>query len=53
MVADFNLGHDIHAATAAKVFHVPMDQVTNNVLPSRHWNQSRSILQALSLRPMF
>ena len=28
MVADFNLGHDIHAATAAKVFHVPMEQVT-------------------------
>ena len=28
MVADFNLGHDIHAATAAKVFHVPIDQVT-------------------------
>ena len=28
MVSDFNLGHDIHAATAAKVFHVPMDQVT-------------------------
>lgn len=28
MVADFNLCHDIHAATAAKVFHVPMDQVT-------------------------
>ena len=28
MVADFNLGHDIHAATAAKVFHVPMNQVT-------------------------
>ena len=28
MMADFNLGHDIHAATAAKVFHVPMDQVT-------------------------
>ena len=28
MVADFNLGHDIHAATAAKVFHVSMDQVT-------------------------
>ena len=28
MVADFNLGHDIHAATAAKVFHVPLDQVT-------------------------
>ena len=28
MVADFNLGHDIHAATAAKVFHVPMKEVT-------------------------
>ena len=28
IVNDFNLGHDIHAATAAKVFHVPMDQVT-------------------------
>jgi DNA polymerase-1 len=28
MVADFNLGHDIHAATAAKVFHVPMEEVT-------------------------
>ena len=28
MVNDFKLGHDIHAATAAKVFHVPMDQVT-------------------------
>jgi DNA polymerase-1 len=28
MVSDFNLGHDIHAATAAKVFHVPMEQVT-------------------------
>ena len=28
MVADFNLGHDIHAATAAKVFHVPMNMVT-------------------------
>ncbi len=28
MVSDFNLGHDIHAATAAKVFHVAMDQVT-------------------------
>ena len=28
MVSDFNLGHDIHAATAAKVFHLPMDQVT-------------------------
>ena len=30
MVADFNLGHDIHAATAAKVFHVPLDQVTKD-----------------------
>ena len=28
MVSDFNLGHDIHAATASKVFHVPMEQVT-------------------------
>ena len=28
MVSDFNLGHDIHAATAAKVFHVPMNEVT-------------------------
>ena len=28
MIADFNLGHDIHAATAAKVFHVPLNQVT-------------------------
>ena len=28
MVNDFNMGHDIHAATAAKVFHVPMEQVT-------------------------
>ena len=28
MIADFQLGHDIHAATAAKVFHVPIDQVT-------------------------
>ncbi len=28
MVADFNLGHDIHVATAAKVFHVPMSEVT-------------------------
>ena len=30
MIADFNLGHDIHAATAAKVFHVPLDQVTKD-----------------------
>ena len=28
MVNDFNLGHDIHAATAAKVFHMPMNEVT-------------------------
>ena len=28
MIQDFNLGHDIHAATAAKVFHVPIDQVS-------------------------
>ena len=28
MIQDFNLGHDIHAATAAKVFHVPLDQVS-------------------------
>ena len=28
MIADFQQGHDIHAATAAKVFHVPIDQVT-------------------------
>ena len=28
MIEDFRLGHDIHAATAAKVFHKPIDQVT-------------------------
>ena len=28
MVNDFNLGHDIHAATAAKVFHVDIADVT-------------------------
>jgi DNA polymerase-1 len=28
MIEDFKLGHDIHAATASKVFHVPLDQVT-------------------------
>lgn len=28
MVEDFRLGRDIHAATAAKVFHVPLDDVT-------------------------
>lgn len=28
MIEDFNQGHDIHAATAAKVFHVPIEQVS-------------------------
>ena len=28
MIEDFRLGHDIHAATAAKVFHVPLEEVT-------------------------
>lgn len=28
MIEDFKLGHDIHAATAAKVFHKTIDQVT-------------------------
>lgn len=28
MVEDFRQGHDIHAATAAKVFHVPIEDVT-------------------------
>lgn len=28
MVEDFRRGHDIHAATAAKVFHVPLEEVT-------------------------
>lgn len=28
MVEDFRQGHDIHAATAAKVFHVPLEEVT-------------------------
>ena len=28
MIEDFKLGHDIHAATAAKVFHKPIDEVT-------------------------
>ena len=28
MIEDFRLGHDIHAATAAKVFHKSIDQVT-------------------------
>ncbi len=28
MIEDFRLGHDIHAATAAKVYHVPLAEVT-------------------------
>lgn len=28
MVNDFLLGHDIHAATAAKIFHLPMEEVS-------------------------
>lgn len=28
MIQDFNLGHDIHAATAAKVFHLPIEEVS-------------------------
>ena len=28
LVADFNSGDDIHAATAAKIFHVPVGEVT-------------------------
>ena len=28
MIEDFKLGHDIHAATAAKVFHKSIDEVT-------------------------
>lgn len=28
MIADFMAGHDIHAATAAKIFHVPLNEVT-------------------------
>lgn len=28
MIDDFRQGHDIHAATAAKVFHKPIEQVT-------------------------
>lgn len=30
MVNDFILGHDVHAATAAKVFHKPIDEVTKS-----------------------
>lgn len=28
MINDFMLGHDIHAATAAKIFHLPIDAVS-------------------------
>ncbi len=28
MINDFMLGHDIHAATAAKIFHLPMEEVS-------------------------
>ena len=30
MIEDFKLGHDIHAATAAKVFHNTIDEVTKS-----------------------
>lgn len=30
MIEDFKLGHDIHAATAAKVFHKNIDEVTKS-----------------------
>ncbi|MFM7644097.1 MAG: DNA polymerase I [Sphingomonadales bacterium] len=30
MIAAFKSGHDIHAATAAKVFHIPIEQVTRD-----------------------
>lgn len=30
MIEDFELGHDIHAATAAKVFHKPLQDVTKS-----------------------
>ena len=30
MIEDFKLGHDIHAATAAKVFHKTIDEVTKS-----------------------
>lgn len=30
MIEDFKLGHDIHAATAAKVFHKKIDEVTKS-----------------------
>lgn len=28
MIADFLAGHDVHAATAAKIFHVPLEKVS-------------------------
>ena len=31
MVEDFNSGHDIHRATAAKIFKKPMDEVTSDM----------------------
>ena len=31
MVEDFNSGHDIHQATAAKIFKVPMEEVTSSM----------------------
>ena len=31
MVEDFNSGHDIHQATAAKIFKVPLDEVTSTM----------------------
>ena len=30
LLADFNAGRDIHAATAAKIYHIPLDQVTKD-----------------------
>lgn len=30
MIEDFMLGHDVHAATAAKVFHKPIEEVTKS-----------------------
>ena len=30
MIADFNAGHDIHAATAARIFHKSIDEVTRD-----------------------
>ncbi len=30
MIADFNAGHDIHAATAARIFHKSIEEVTRD-----------------------